>query len=162
MPTLTSSIADARDAEQTTAGSLPALEQRMPRITCPTVAELSARLYSAYQVEDGSVRLAGCTLEQIPIVRVTAANQERDVALFLTSTGERLGEATIADLGLKDLVRCDRPPRLTAKEQADLDEAGRRALEQYCRRSGTKLSPETIKLEIVWCRWAAGKLRFSI
>src|SRR5262249_53397322 len=49
---------------------------KMPRKPAPNVAELSARLFAAYTIEGGSVRLAGCTLEPVTIVHVKARPTE--------------------------------------------------------------------------------------
>ena len=46
----------------------PSIAAKMPRKPAPNVAELSARLFAAYAIDGGSIRLAGCTLEPVPIV----------------------------------------------------------------------------------------------
>jgi hypothetical protein len=154
----------------------PAIAAKMPRNPAPNVAELSARLFAAYAIDGGSIRLAGCTLEPVPIVHVrgkcggaaggnSAVNvvrmgpssapiavSETTTELYLSASGETLDAPTIAQLGLDDLVSIDKPPRLKKAEYERLLELAR----QYVADAGDE------QIEIIWCRYAAGKLRFSI
>jgi len=154
---------------------------KMPRKPAPNVAELSARLFAAYTIEGGSVRLAGCTLEPVTIVHVKArssrateaelaaksatvnvvrmdasctavASSEEPVELYLDGSGEMLDAATTLALGMGDLVTIDKPPRLAREEHERLLEMAR----QYAGRL------DDLQVEIIWCRFAAGKLRFTI
>ncbi len=153
------------------------LVQRMPRCPAPSVAELSARLYAAYTVDGGGMRLAGCTLEPQPIAHArgrclkqqsdAGAVEEQAIEMFLTATGEPLDAATIADLGLSNLVAAEKPPRLAAEEVERLMAIGRQAIESRCQQLGGALvssdvAVDGVEVDIVWCRWAAGKLRFNI
>src|SRR5215471_4247569 len=55
--------------------SRPAIAAKMPRKPAPNVAELSARLFAAYAIDGGSIRLAGCTLEPVPIVHLKGGSR---------------------------------------------------------------------------------------
>ncbi len=153
------------------------LTQRMPRLPAPTVAEISSQLYAAYTVEGGMMRLAGCTLEPQPIVHAKGrclksadgrgAVGEESIELFLMASGDELDAAMISDLGLGDLIAAEKPPRLSDAETERLVEVGRQAIESRCRQLGgaivsTNELPDGVEIEIVWCRYAAGKLRFAI
>ncbi|HEY2882926.1 MAG TPA: hypothetical protein VGJ15_10840 [Pirellulales bacterium] len=169
--------------ETSTRATEPAVIAKMPRQPAPSVADLSARLYRAYAVDGGQVRLAGCTLEPQPILHIEISGNPSDNAaisnghgdadraaattvelkssqpvhiehqisaeLFLTADGKRLDNATIESLGLRDLIRLEKPPRLTVEE---LD----------CLLAVARSAAPRGKIEIVWCRYAAGKLRFTI
>src|SRR5262249_9552861 len=50
--------------------SEPEFVSKMPRQPAASVADLSARLYRAYTIDGGQVRLAGCTLEPQPILHI--------------------------------------------------------------------------------------------
>jgi len=165
------SAAPMRDAS-----GRPPTSAKMPQKPVPNVAELSARLFAAYTIDGGSIRLAGCTLEPVPIVHVHGRGRgagESDAAvnvvrlnpsiapvvaseaatdLYLGASGETLDASTIAQLGLNDLVEIDKPPKLKKAEYERLLE--------LARKYGAGADDEEI--EIVWCRYAAGKLRFSI
>src|SRR5262249_49674760 len=65
---------DAGAATEHSGVSRPAIATKMPRKGTPNVAELSARLFAAYTIDRGSIRLAGCTLEPVPIVHVKGAS----------------------------------------------------------------------------------------
>jgi len=155
----------------------PSIAAKMPRKPAPNVAELSARLFAAYAIDGGSIRLAGCTLEPVPIVHVqgkwrgaaeesgSAVNvvrlspstapvmaSETAIELYLTACGEMLDASTIAELGLGDLVKIEKPPKLKKAEYE--------RLVQLARQHVAGVTDEQI--EIVWCRYAAGKLRFTI
>jgi hypothetical protein len=148
-------------------GSRAATNNKMPRTPTPNVAELAARLYAAFQVDGGSMKLAGCTLEPQPIVHVVpqqpatvvemdrsqspAISMSDEKELFLTADGEVLDQRLVAELGLNDLAAFDKPPRLEKSELDRLTDIGR----QYCK-------DDASQVEIVWCRFAAGKLRFTI
>src|SRR5215471_4111693 len=147
-----------------TAESRAVANNKMPRTPTPNVAELAARLYAAYQVDGGNMKLAGCTLEPQPIVHVMprqattivemdraqspAISMSDEKELFLTAGGEVLDQRLVAELGLNDLAPVDKAPRLEKRELDRLMEIGR----QYCK-------DDSSQVEIVWCRFAAGKLR---
>jgi hypothetical protein len=82
----------------------------------------------------------------------TVAASETAMDLYLTACGEMLDASTISELGLGDLVRIDKPPKLKKAEYE--------RLVQLARQHVAGATDEQI--EIVWCRYAAGKLRFTI
>jgi hypothetical protein len=116
---------------------------KSPRAAAPTVAELSARLYAAYEIANGSVRLAGCTLEPQPVLHCDGK--------FFTATGEQLSDAMINELGLADLIVDNKPPRVAAED-----------IERWTAGAKQATKTDASDFEIVWPRWAAGKLKFAI
>jgi hypothetical protein len=120
-----------------------AVAHKSPRAAAPTVAELSARLYAAYEIANGSARLAGCTLEPQPVLH---CDQK-----FFTVAGERLSDKLVDELGLSDLITDNKPPRVAAED-----------IERWTALAKQATSTDATDLEIVWPRWAAGKLKFAI
>jgi hypothetical protein len=96
-----------------------------------SVPEITSRLFPAYRVEGGSVRLAGCTLEDRLVLRMTfrlrlEGLEPRD-ELFevqIAGNGQPLDEAAAAQLGLQSLVRMERPPRIDESDFEWLIETG--------------------------------------
>ena len=119
------------------------IAHKSPRSAPPTVADLSARLYAAYEIENGSARLAGCTLEPQPVLHCEGK--------FFTAAGDRLSDKLVDDLGLSDLVADNKLPRVTPED-----------IERWTTIAKRVTDSDAADLEIVWPRWAAGKLKFTI
>jgi hypothetical protein len=168
--------------QQQTQTAAPTLSQptgvvvKTPRRGWPSVTELSTRLYAAYTVEGGGVHLAGCTLEPQLVAsihgecRISGTGQgeaegapgSQTISRFVTAQGEVLDDETAGLLGLRDLVVAEKPPRLLPSELARCKEFARSVLARECRKAGGELVEDSIGEEMIWCRRAAGKLRFSI
>ena len=136
--------------------------QQVPRLSAPTVAEISSRLYAAYQVDGGSVRLAGCTIEPQPIVHAGGCCNGIAIELFLLPTGEAIDAPTIDELGLRDTLPVDRAFRINAEAAEQLTAMGRQCVAAECRKLGCEIESNTGFVKIIWTCWAAGKLRFTI
>jgi hypothetical protein len=201
------------------------------------VHEIASRLFPAYRVDEGQMRLAGCTLDDRLVLRFTfrlrlEGLEPRDELfdVLLANDGQSLEGAAAARLGLDAVVTIDRPPRIhgselewlveTGLQRADQrrQEAQRRATEELAPRRAQEqqqlsdyfaktraevatalaeeLSPEErtaieeqltaldeqlqrrlsaleeryavqgqielVATTLVWCKHAAGKLRFTI
>jgi hypothetical protein len=171
MAVLTSPVRSFRSATPADTNRNPdsrGLQHLLPNRQSPSVSELSTRLYAAYEVQGGNVRLAGCALELRPIVHLTAlcrasaAEAAQPLELFLGDDGLPL-EANIAEeLNLADFVAGDRPTRFPSSMLNDLVDRARWLLAENCREAGSKLDDATIETEIFWRRFAEGKLRFTI
>ena len=165
---------------ETAAAQKPSISAKIPRQPAPSIAELSAKLYAAYRVDGGSVRLAGCELQPRPILHrilhatsdsagdktpISAAIVEiksspnsdvhsgQQIEQFVTLLGQPLDAATVADLGLNDLLKLDKPPRFSSDEVRLVAEL---------LQSSSDSEGATDAAEIIWCRFASGKLRFTI
>src|SRR5436190_4710574 len=136
--------------------------QQVPRQLAPSVAELSARLYAAYRIDGGSVRLAGCTIEPQPIVQAGARCNGNAIEVYMLPTGEALDANTIDELGLRDLVPADRAIRIAPAAAEQLTALGRQSVAAECRKLGREIDANTGFVNIIWSHWAAGKLRFTI
>jgi hypothetical protein len=140
----------------------------LPRGQSPSIAELSTRLYGAYEVQNGNVRLAGCSLELRPTVyvqgryRATAETQSKVVELCIGDDGLPLEALDQARLNPSDFVDGDRPTRFPSVALNRLIERARWLLTENCREAGSELDEQSIEIETIWRRFAEGKLRFTI
>jgi hypothetical protein len=186
MPSLTSTHkitpepVELSDSIGPAAAQQPSIIAKIPRQPAPSVAELSAKLYAAYTIDGGNVRLAGCELQPRPILhRIlpatsvsandktpnsaavieiksspnSAVHAGRQIEQFVTLLGQPLDATTVADLGLNDLIKLDKPQRLSSEET--------RLVAELLRPSSHSENAADAA-EIVWCRFASGKLRFTI
>ncbi|HEY2759106.1 MAG TPA: hypothetical protein VGI75_00145 [Pirellulales bacterium] len=167
-------------SEERTSAQSPSIVAKIPRQPTPSVAELSAKLYAAYTVDDGTLRLAGCELQPRPILHRFVQSNSTSIAnkilpttaiaeiisspsvtvrtrqqseQFVTLAGQPLDVAAIADLDLNDLVKLDKPPRISSDDALRIADLVQPAADS---------NGSTSIVEIVWCRFASGKLRFTI
>ncbi len=129
------------------------------------VHEISARLFQDYTVDDGTLHLSGCTLEDRPLLRQTwlvagDSNQPRLVHRFTDSQGVVLAEDAIAVLG----VTAYQPPTAT------LPRLGHEDVRAWCAAAQEKLAAtgdaipdhSAVVASLFWCQYAAGKIEFVI
>lgn len=132
--------------------------------TQPTgVHSFAQQLFDRYTIEEGSVRLGGCTLEDEPLVRMTYAQNTAEGAklthAFADSNGLLLDPSLTNALQLADLTALQGRPRPLPAETIQRWEEATRQL--------PPLSPESPPLDFigmtaVWCKYARGKLLFAI
>lgn len=129
-----------------------------PRNQPVSVHEISSKLFDAYTVEDGHVRLLGCTLEFRPLLRITLRQSaDRLIHVFTDETGNPVSESLQEDLGLDDLATSARPPiRVTDQAVQKWREVGTQVSSQRDAPAGPLL------VTVVWCKYAIGTLLFSI
>lgn len=117
-----------------------------------SVYEISSRLFPAYTLENGTVRLAGCALDDHLVLRFSwrlrlEGLEPRDelVDLYLGDDGQPLSAEVQRDLGLGKLLPLDRPPRVMPSQLEWLLEAGQEAAEklrvQAEQRAAAELAP---------------------
>ncbi len=124
-----------------------------------SVADVAARLLSAYTVDGGRAHLAGCQLEDRPFLRLDFQGTEGPATRFVTFQGQPLDPATVTEMGLWQLADLPRPPqRLDPGFEAQMHAAVAAA-----RRLGAEAAGgEPASTTVVWCKHADGKLRFSV
>ncbi len=138
----------------------------VPRDQPQSVHEIAPKLFAPYRIDAGHAHLAGCSLEDRPILRLTfrVSRQPNDaparfVNLFLDEDGGGVHGEERAALGLDDVVpMTTRPPQL-AEEKVERWIAGGWQL------AAADLSGERAELvcaTIVWCKWAQGKLAILV
>ena len=131
------------------------------------VGQISARLFTAYHVDQGGVHLAGCTLEDHPLVRVTYrirhASGNRLRHIFVGADGEALAGETAAALDLDELVPLDgRPPTVAAEELGRMVAVARQRAAACLAASEAGSPTDCVATALVWCPFAEGKLRFTV
>ena len=72
----------ASTVEESVAGQV---QHAVPAGQPNRVHELAARLFEAYEVVGGQLYLAGCTLDDIPVVRFRSARESRESRDFIFS-----------------------------------------------------------------------------
>lgn len=138
--------------------SLGSASHAQPKFQTRSVHSVTDRIFSAYEVEGGNVRLAGCTLEDRPVFWLLMPHDESGVAgwteAFLHEDGRPLDLQEIGSLGLDEPIAYRTPPKhTTATILKQMDSA--------MAASGLNGS-ELLAMVVVWCKFAEGKLRFQI
>ncbi len=130
-----------------------------------SVHELAEHLFAQYRVDGGHVHLSGCSLEDRPFLRLSYLNrspsegQTQLVHFFGTSEGTLLDTTLFNDLELADLTAWQgRPPRIgegILRRWTELTE-------QRIQAQGAVEGRQLVAVALVWCKFAEGKLTFSI
>jgi hypothetical protein len=123
------------------------------------VFELAERLLAAYKIDGGNVHLAGCRLDNCPFLRVTAEGMGRKVVFYLDPEGLVLESTMIERLGVDRLAHLAHPPeQYSGPDESLIDRAKKMANVEFSKES----PPERVQLDILWCKFATGRLRFTI
>lgn len=130
-----------------------------------SVHELAEHLFAQYKVDGGHVRLAGCSLEDRPFLRLTflqrspAAGEPQLLHCFGTSDGE------LVDASLRESLDLDHLTPIAGRSPKIDRELVRRWIEvtqQLCRDEQGERQSKLIAATLVWCKHAEGKLAFTI
>jgi hypothetical protein len=123
------------------------------------VEQIAARLLPAYTVDGGAATLAGCTLEERLLLRLRFGHAGQELEIYLSAEGKEVDGAPIAGPGRVELTGLAEPPgRLGPEVERLLATGARLAAERLPPGS----EPELLLATAVWCKHAAGKLRFTI
>ncbi len=145
--------------------SAPRTPDALPAPAPIRVHDLSTRLFAAYTVDQGSLHLSGCTLEERPVLRQTWLKDSSSEPLRLAhrytdAEGCNLPAAMVAALGIETVRPPEGPlPRLSAVDVAAWSAAANRSASTGGDRP-PQGAPELVS--IVWCQFAAGKIAFVI
>lgn len=135
-----------------------------PRLQPTSVHQVADRLFPAYKIDDGHVHLAGCTLENRLFMRVTVNRAGGSTSFIVDSTGLRVDDEIEQRLGMADTLTLEKPLEPAEAEFARLaqlaqqmvkDEFGEEPSDEHAQR------PQ-VELAALWCKYAQGKLRFTI
>ncbi len=124
----------------------------IPRDQPESVHELTAALYQPFQVDGGSVHLAGCSIEPVPVVQTVNQNYR-----FLG--GDELDHDLAQSLGVIKTQPCDEPPPHMQQSHVQrlisdqLDHLDRKSLLFSGGREGVTL---------IWCNRVQGQLMVEI
>jgi len=136
-----------------------------------SVHDLSENLFNAYELDNGTVQLAGCNLEDRPVLRLTYVEMGGTTIFhcYVDADGNYLTPDDISSLSLEELKSLPAMP--PTAQVSDLDARIQKADEQVRgdlnkRDEGlTDLSPESrpemIVATLIWCKYATGKLAFE-
>jgi hypothetical protein len=131
-----------------------------------TVHELAEHLFAQYQIDQGHMHLAGCSLEDRPFLRLSYLQSAHDdartelVHCFGTDEGELLEAALRKDLHLDKLTPVSgRTPRIDPQLVQRWSELIGR---QFEAQQTVDLHRQLVAVTLVWCKHADGKLTFSI
>ncbi len=140
-----------------------------PRNVAESVHALSPRLFECYELEEGHIQLAGCTLEDWPLLRLTFRQGGAIVHLFYERDGTPVDPRLRDSLHLNDLAPVTRRTRdlnddAVQQWTAAVEPLARKTLGGGVIESGDVESGdiERIAVTLVWCKFAEGKLAFSI
>jgi hypothetical protein len=136
-----------------------------PRSQPESVHQLTPHIFDPYTVEGGRVHLAGCRLEDIPLVRLTyltgppEGNGRHLADVFIAEDGQVADGALITALGLGDLQTRKNPPHPTQQQYLEQLVAGAqdRAATVWPDNRG-----KLVAAVVVWCKYAWIKLAFEI
>lgn len=118
-----------------------------------SVHEIVDRLFPAYQIDGGSIHLAGYWLEDRRFLRLgNAATGFR----YFNDSGESVDEGLVARLGMERTAPWTPPPEMPPARLA----AAVAASMSLARQMGGSGGPDQAAL--VWCKYAEGKLRVTI
>lgn len=109
---------------------------------------LTTVLFDVFQLEQGTLQLGGCTMEDRPVLRRTWLDSEgMPRHQFFFEDGQRLADELAAELGLHDLAP------LSSLQTPPMDQA---AVAKWSARAAVD---EPVVLDtVVWCKHATGEL----
>lgn len=125
-----------------------------------TVAQITARLFPAYTIQDGRVHLAGCTLEDRLFARLVYRVAGQSVELLVDRDGQEVDAGLRESLHLNQTRPIAKAPPLAGPMVSQFLAAILPAVEKKRFACGER--PERVSLVFVWCKYAEGKLRFTI
>jgi hypothetical protein len=138
----------------------------VPQTQSVNVPELTSRLFEAYTVQGGSLRLGGLSLEDRPLLRYTYAVRSPDggagtrlVHVYASSEGRPIDEELLSALGARQLVPLHgRPPRMVLEQNAQWQEFG----QQHAPLVAEGDQSDFLLATAIWCKFALGKVFFEI
>ena len=121
-----------------------------------SVRKITERLFPAYQVDGGAVHLAGCRLEDRLFIRAKDSGETPGKSFTMDDSGRAVEDQLALSLGMNDTVPWIRPPEMPPHR---LEEMVRQSTERARQRWGVVGELDAL---FIWCKYAEGKLRFTI
>jgi len=137
--------------------TVDAIRHTAPADQPQSVHQLTGRLFDAYRVEGGSVRLAGCTLDDRLFLRCDYNTESPSRSLFLDDRLQPMRPELVAELGMDRLVVLASPPKQCRDDLNRIQAALRERTG-----SGEPTSGGMPAVTAVWVKFAEGRLRFDI
>ena len=123
-----------------------------------SVRQIAQRLFPAYTIDNGSVHLAGCLLEDHLFVRLSFDRSESRVEIYVDEEGEAVPEDLVRRLGMTETTRLNSPPEL---DQPQMDRAVRSGTQLARQKWPDVHSGQPAATTLLWCKYAQGKLQFT-
>ncbi len=123
-----------------------------------SVHQVTGRLFPAYTVDEGTLHLAGCSLEDRLFVRLDFSRDDLEEAVYVDHEGNEAGAELIALLGLTETTKRSVPPDFAPDQVSRLVECGMRIAQA---RRPYWSADDLASTTLLWCRRAHGKLRFT-
>lgn len=122
-----------------------------------TVQEIAQRLFPAYQIGQGSVHLAGCRIENRPFIRFSCWLGSVRIEVCLDENGR------LADSELVESLRLNTADAIDSLSQHawNLGPLQKVGLEAIAHEIGDTPDPSQIEVDLIWCKYAHGKLQFT-
>ncbi len=114
-----------------------------------SLADIANRLFAPYTIENGTVKVAGCTLEDRPIFKV-----DHDGEKFFDESLNRIDEDFVKTLVNESTNQPSPPTSLSPNRATTL-------IEMFVKESHQRQSNFTI-MAVYWCKWISGKLIATI
>lgn len=137
----------------------------VPRGQPENVPQIAQRLFPAYTIDGGRIHLAGCTLEERLFARLRYQQGEAAVGAYVDSDGQELDPGQAEALGLVDLVPLEKPSPQAGPQLARFLTLVAPALEEHdaaLRQKPAGGRGKLLSITLVWCKFAEGKLRFTL
>lgn len=131
-----------------------------------SVRQLTARLFDAYTIDDGNVRLGGCTLEDQPLLRhsyrirsTKSQTDDRLVHIYTSIDGRPVDESLLSALRVDDVVPLEgKLPRVSDQDTRQWAVNGEKRAPVVAHDEQAEL----LITVVVWCKYFHCKLLFEI
>jgi len=124
-----------------------------------TVREIAERLFPAYTVEAGGFHLAGCKLEDHPFVRLEFQSARGVSLVYVDAQGREADAALVSTLGMANTTPLETDRRLPERELERMIQCGTRIARQKIPEAE---SATLSRVDVICCRYAHGKIRFTV
>lgn len=124
-----------------------------------SVHQLARRLFPAYTVDAGRVHLAGCTLEDRLFARLRYQSSATATSVYVDADGRELDYSQAEALGLIETAALEQP---LPQWGLHLNRFFTLVAPRLCQRRIGEQTGELAGMTLIWCKFAEGKLRFTI
>ena len=123
-----------------------------------SVHQIAARLFPAYTVDDGTLHLAGCSLEDRLFVRLDFSRDSFQTAIHVDRDGNEVGGELVDMLGMTETAKTSVPPDFLPNQTDRPVECG---IQIAQRRWADLGAGDLASTTLLWCKRVEGKLRFT-
>ena len=123
-----------------------------------SVHQIAARLFSAYTVDDGTLHLAGCSLDDRLFVRLDFSRGDFQAAIHVDNDGNEAGARLVDTLGMTETAKTSIPPDFVPDS---VDRLVQRGIQIAQRRWADLGAGDLVSTTLLWCKRVEGKLRFT-